>query len=107
MPCDFQREHVLVLAAGAVEHFDRIDHFENCKLGGAIRISRIDWLGVGIDEREARVELVPEGMIRGQNSALKIHDAPKFGEFGDSASVTPDTEHHYMPQTRAEVPPAP
>src|SRR5258708_37501394 len=97
MTRDFQREHVLVLSTGAVEHFDRVDHFENFELGGALGISRIDWLGVGIDEREARVELVSKRMIRDQNSALQIHDSPQFGELVDSADVTLEPERADMP----------
>src|ERR1700682_5734099 len=96
MPRDLECEDVLVLAAGAVEHFDRIDHLEDFELGGAVGIARIDWLGVGIDKREARVELVAKRMIRDQNPAFEVHDSPEFGELVDSADITLEPERADM-----------
>src|SRR5271156_2262407 len=89
---DFEREQILVLAACAVEYFDRVDELEDFQLCRAVRIGRIDRLGVGIDERKARVELVAERMIRDQYPAFEIDHAPQFGQLVDSTDVALEPE---------------
>ena len=92
MTRDFQREHVFVLAAGAVEHFDRIDQLEDSQLGRAVRVGWIDRLRVRVDKRKARVEFVAERMIRDQDPAFQIDHAPQFRQLVDSPDVPLEPE---------------
>src|SRR5208282_4220645 len=89
---DLEREPVFLFGAGAVEDFDRVDRAEDFELRRVLGMLRVDRFRVGIDEREARVELVAERMVRDQDSARVVGHAPELGELVDSADVALEPE---------------
>src|SRR5215469_2633105 len=97
MPRHPQREHILLLGAGAVQHLDRVDELEDCELGGAVGAVGIDRLAVRIDEGKARVELVAKRMVGDQDSARRIHHLAQLRELVDSTHVAIEAEHPDVP----------
>ena len=98
MTRDFQREHILVLAACSVEHFDRIDELEDSELGRAVRIRWIDRLRIRVDKRKARVEFVAERVIRDEDPAFEIDYAPQFRQLVDPAECESEPATSAIPR---------